>query len=218
MQCRASDETTAQIMTAGARRRWRLRGVLREALVVCTMVLTAPLWLWVLCEERLTGGERFFAGCSELLSLFPGTVGIFLRRGFYAIALDRFAWDCCLGFGTTVAHRQVRIAARVNVGNRCTLGSVNLEEDVTIGSNVDLLSGRRQHGFDEPGVPIQAPSGSFQQIRIGRNSWIGNSAGSVVVKALPPRVVAVGNPAKAVRERSASAMPHEEGTNPCVGS
>jgi virginiamycin A acetyltransferase len=201
-----------------------LREIARDALVACAIVLTMPLWLLAYCESRLTHGERMFAGCSELLSLFPGPLGIFLRRGFYALTLESCAWDCHLGFGTTLAHRNVRIAPRVYVGNRCTVGCACLEEDVTIGSNVDLLSGRRQHAFDELGVPIQAQSKTFRQIRIGRNTWIGNSAvvmadvgedcvigaGSVVVQALPPRVVAVGNPARMVRERVRQQEPHSQ--------
>jgi acetyltransferase-like isoleucine patch superfamily enzyme len=92
---------------------------------------------------------------------------------------------------------------------------VAIEEDVTIGSNVDLLSGRRQHHFDDFDSPIQKQGGTLTAIRIGRNSWIGNSAvimsdigadcvigaGSVVVKPIPGRSVAAGNPAYVIRSR-----------------
>jgi acetyltransferase-like isoleucine patch superfamily enzyme len=90
-----------------------------------------------------------------------------------------------------------------------------IEDDVAIGSNVDILSGRHQHGFSDLGRPVRDQGGVFQAIRIGRNAWIGNSAvvmadvgddcvigaGSVVVRAIPARSVAAGNPATVKRSR-----------------
>ena len=90
------------------------------------------------------------------------------------------------------------------------------ERDVTVGSNVDLLSGRRQHGFAKSHVPVQQQAGRYERIRIGANSWIGNSsvimadigeqsvigAGSVVVKPIERDSVAVGNPAAIVPKTS----------------
>src|SRR5207249_8831370 len=57
----------------------------------------------------------------------------------------------------------------VYIGSRCTIGSAILERDVTIGSNVDVLSGRRQHGFARAGVPVQNQAGRYERVRIGRN-------------------------------------------------
>ena len=92
---------------------------------------------------------------------------------------------------------------------------VIIEDHVTIGSNVDILSGRRQHHCEDLDRPIQEQGGTFEPVRIGRNSWIGNSsvimadigphsvigAGAVVVGPIPGRSVAVGNPARVIRER-----------------
>jgi len=63
-------------------------------------------------------------------------------------------------------------------------------------------------------VPLAQQGGSFSKVHIGRNCWIGNStvimadvgegsvigAGSVVVKAIPARCVAVGNPAVVIKK------------------
>jgi acetyltransferase-like isoleucine patch superfamily enzyme len=198
-----------------------VRALIRDCLVGVAVILTLPLWLLDWVERGVSGGEGFFKSCSESLSLIPGKAGIFLRRGFYRMTLDRFATDCSIGFGTTVAHREVRIDRGVYIGNRSTLGKAIIAADVAIGSNVDILSGRRQHHFASLDEPIQEQGGTFEQIRIGHNSWIGNSAvvmadigddcvigaGSVVVKPIPARSVAVGNPAtvKNRREPAASA-------------
>jgi acetyltransferase-like isoleucine patch superfamily enzyme len=194
------------------------RHLARDLIVAGMVVLTAPLWALALAHKRLTGRDGVFAACSEILSLVPTILGVFLRRGFYRMTLQACASDCHIGFGTTIAHPEVRIGRGVYIGSRCTLGQVVLEDHVTVGSNVDILSGRHQHHFDTAGEPLQAQGGTYSQIRIGANSWIGNStvvmadvgaesvvgAGSVVVKPIPAYSVAVGNPAhvKKVREEA----------------
>jgi virginiamycin A acetyltransferase len=189
----------------------------RWLVVTAGVVFLAPLWLLALCERR-AGREGWFAGCSELLSLFPGKLGVFLRRSFYRMTLDHCAIDAHIGFGTTLAHPQVWIGRGVYVGNRCSLGMCVLEDHVTIGSNVDLLSGRRQHGFADAVAPIQGQGGSFTVVHLGRNTWVGNSAvimsdvgdaaiigaGAVVVHSIPAGAIAVGNPAVVKRTRAAA--------------
>jgi acetyltransferase-like isoleucine patch superfamily enzyme len=187
----------------------RLRPLVKRGLFYVAIVLTTPFWLPARLERAWTGAERWFAGCSELLSLVPGLTGVLLRRGFYHMTLESCAEDCHIGFGTTLPHRQVRIGRRTYIGNRCIIGMVTIEDDVAIGSNVDVLSGRHHHNFGDPTRPILEQGGTYAMIRIGRNSWIGNGAivmadigpecvigaGSVVVKPIPTRSVAVGNPA-----------------------
>jgi acetyltransferase-like isoleucine patch superfamily enzyme len=164
----------------------------------------------------LTSREGIFATTSELLSLVPGRLGIYLRRGFYRMCLDRCAADCHIGFGTTFAHPQAVIGRGVYIGNRCTLGKVLIEDHVAVGSNVDILSGRHQHHFHRFDQPILAQGGVFRAVKIGHNSWVGNSsvimadigedciigAGSVVVRPIPPRTVAAGNPAVPKKHRT----------------
>jgi acetyltransferase-like isoleucine patch superfamily enzyme len=186
-----------------------LRFALRKLLGGVAVVLTAPLWLPARLEGRVGRREGIFTGCSELLSLVPGLVGVYLRRGYFRMTLERCGWDCHIGFATTIAHPQVRIGDGVYIGNRCTLGKVVIDDRVAIGSNVDILSGRYQHHFDRTDAEILDQGGTFHPVHIGRNSWVGNSAvvmadigndcvigaGSVVVKPIPPYAVAVGNPA-----------------------
>lgn len=180
-------------------------------------LLLWPLWLPTIIARRGGHGDGWFAGCAEFLSMVPGKPGIFLRRSFYRMTLDRCATDVHIGFGSLLAHADAEIHPGVYVGLRCTIGKVVLEADATIGSNVDILSGRRQHGFAQRNVPIQAQEGQLTSVRIGRNSWIGNStvimadigancvigAGSVVVKPVAAESVAVGNPAGVITTRAA---------------
>jgi acetyltransferase-like isoleucine patch superfamily enzyme len=200
------------IMPVGRARAWA-----RDALVWLGVALTAPLWFVAQFERRFARREGWFAGCSELLSLAPGKPGIFLRRSFYRMTLAVCSTDCHIGFGTTFAHADAEIHAGVYIGCRCTIGRVAFERDVTVGSNVDLLSGRRQHGIARIDVPVQQQAGHYDRIRVGANSWVGNSsvimadiaercvigAGAVVVHAVAAGSVAVGNPATLIRTRAA---------------
>jgi acetyltransferase-like isoleucine patch superfamily enzyme len=195
------------------------KDLLRGLFVRFSVVLTAPLWLLARIEAR-SGSETWFNCGSELLSIIPGPFGLYLRRGYYRMTLDEFSQDCGIGFGTLIAHRQVRVGKGVYIGERCSLGMVEIEDHATIGSNVDIMSGTHQHRFDDLHRPIQRQGGECQTVRIGRNSWIGNSsvimadvaadcvigAGSVVVRPIPGRSVAVGNPARVVRTREAPGL------------
>ncbi|MFF0379655.1 sugar O-acetyltransferase [Actinoplanes missouriensis] len=117
-------------------------------------------------------------------------------------------FHCDYGFQTTVGARTfanfglvVLDVARVTIG-----------DDVQIGPNVQLLTAT--HPLD-PG-PRRDKWESAEPIVIGDNVWLGGGvivcpgvtigentvvgAGSVVVKDLPPNVVAVGSPARVIRD------------------
>ncbi len=123
--------------------------------------------------------------------------------------------ESCINWGTVFSNPDVVIAKGVYIGARCMIGRAVLGEHVTIGSNVDILSGKNQHGFDDPNVPVQDQPGRYDRVHIGTNTWIGNgaivmadvgaravvAAGAVVVNPLPDDVIAGGNPAKVLKRR-----------------
>lgn len=111
----------------------------------------------------------------------------------------------------------IRIGARsfVNFGLvALDVAAITIGDDVQIGPNVQLLT--PTHPV-EPG-PRRDKWESAEPITIGDNVWLGGGvivcpgvtigadtvvgAGAVVTRDLPERVVAVGNPARVVREIS----------------
>lgn len=88
-------------------------------------------------------------------------------------------------------------------------------EDVLVGSNVTILSGKRQHGFERTDLPINLQPGEYQRVRIGDDCWLGNgsiimapiashsivAAGAVVAGPNSDGTVIAGNPATVVRNR-----------------
>ena len=96
---------------------------------------------------------------------------------------------------------------------------VTVGEGTMIGSNVDILSSRHQHRREGTRL-LGAESGRFTAVRIGRHTWIGNSAiimanvghdctvgaGTVVVNDVGPGLTVVGNPARVVNRISAESI------------
>ncbi|MCX4549971.1 sugar O-acetyltransferase [Streptomyces sp. NBC_01267] len=138
------------------------------------------------------------------------------RRTALAELLGKVGEDC-----------EVRPPLRVDYGSGITIGprtfinfgavlldvaAITIGADVQIGPNVQLLT--PTHPVDPE--PRRAKWEAAQPITIGDNVWLGGGvivcpgvtigentvvgAGSVVTKDLPANVVAVGNPARVVRE------------------
>ena len=179
----------------------------------CLAVL--PLWLLYRLEVLLIKRKEAFYGYSQLLCLFPGIIGNYLRFAFYRMSIASLGDDSCICFGVTLANPEIRIGRGVYIGPWCNLGLCTIEDDVLFGSDVHVISGFGQHGHDDISVPMREQPGELLNVTIGRDSWIGNKAvvgnhvgeksivgaASLVVSEVPPYSVAVGNPAKVIRDR-----------------
>jgi virginiamycin A acetyltransferase len=169
-------------------------------------------------RRRLLGPNRALEGSTQMLSLVPGVTGDFLRRAFLARTLARCAPSASIGFGTLFSQTGARIDERVYIGPRCHLGLVHVERDVLLGAGVHVPSGGATHGTDDVSRPINEQEGRRTLVRIGEGTWIGSAAvvmadvgrhcvigaGAVVTSPIPDYSVAVGVPAKVIRQRAAS--------------
>ena len=177
------------------------------------IVLPAVCVYWLL--SLVADQQSLFSGWSQGISLFPGTTGTYLRRAFYRLVLPRVGRDVWISFGTTISHPTAEFGRSVYVGPYGMLGDVTLEDDVLLGSNVSIMNGSQQHGIDRLDIPIREQPGIWPRVTIGHDSWIGDrsivmadvgkhcviGAGSVVTKPIPDYSIAVGSPAKVVRDR-----------------
>lgn len=111
----------------------------------------------------------------------------------------------------------LRIGDRSVVGRACTLAA---HFEVVIGDGVwlapQVFVTDQGHGWEELNVPIGRQLGEAQPVAIGDGSWLGHGvivlpgvtigehvavgAGAIVTTDLPDRCVAVGAPARPVRE------------------
>ncbi len=164
------------------------------------------------------GSERLYIGCAYALAIIPGDPGMLMRRAYYRSVLDEAHWDLAIHFGSVITHPIARLGRRIYIGSYCLIGRCHLGDDVIIGSRVSIPSGRRQHGFRDSKKSISEQVGSYAEIAIGKDVWIGEGAivmadvgsgsvvgaGAVVVKPVGQSVVVVGNPAREVGERASS--------------
>jgi maltose O-acetyltransferase len=178
-------------------------------------------------RERMLAGELYIADDPELardadraqrlthrLNGLDPTDGA-ARRAVLTELLGAFGegseirppFRCDYGYRTTVGARVF-----ANFGLVCLdVATVTIGDDVQIGPNVQLLT--PTHPV-EPG-PRRDKWEAALPITVGDNVWLGGGvivcpgvtigantvvgAGAVVVRDLPPDVVAVGNPARVVR-------------------
>src|SRR5262249_43501453 len=136
--------------------------------------------------------DEVFQGFAQFLSLFPGLSGNYLRRGFYRRTLTRCGQNCVIAFGTLFATHDVEIGENVYIGARSMIAHATIGDDVLIGSNVDIIAGRRQHNFDDLMTPIRLQGGRYERVAIGRDVWIGNGA-KIAENVGEKAIVAVGS-------------------------
>ena len=180
-----------------------------------SMVLMFPVVLFYWIYSVFRGRQGAFADCSQFVALFPGTLGVFLRWGFYKMILPRCGRDAHIGFGTIFSHPTVSIGKSVYIGAYCVIGDVDLQDDCILASGVSVCNGTKQHCFDRLDVPIREQGGEYVRIVIGTDSWIGEravimadvgtkavvGAGAVVVKPVAEQDIVAGNPASPIGRR-----------------
>lgn len=194
-----------------------MRALLKRAGAAAATLAVAPLLLRYRVAVALFPSRRdeLFEGASEHASRWPGIVGSYLRVAFYRRTLRSCSPDCRIGYGTLFATPEVDIGAHVYIGAYCNLGHVTIGDDTLLGSNVTILSGKRQHHFDRLDVPVRLQGGTYSRVEIGADAWLGNgsivmadvgtqaivAAGSIVTKAVAARTIVAGNPAQAIASR-----------------
>ncbi|GKT07864.1 DapH/DapD/GlmU-related protein [Desulforhabdus sp. TSK] len=176
------------------------------------LVLPCAAICWAegsLCDHS----EAFFLFWSHLFSILPGTPGLFIRRAFYTLTLERCSPECYIGFGAIFTHRATIVEKNAYVGLYALIGSAHLGERCLIGSRASLLSGGYLHSRREDGSWAPFDPSQMIQIKIGRDAWIGEgavvmadvgdgsmvAAGSVVSSNIKANIVVAGNPARFVR-------------------
>jgi acetyltransferase-like isoleucine patch superfamily enzyme len=185
-----------------------------KALVTSLAIVIA--WPFALLSGFGRAQSVFVAG-GQLFSLVPGIPGDYLRVAYYWMTLESCSLRCRISFGTFFSNARATVAEGVYIGPGCVLGRARIGAGTQIASQVQILSGARQHARDEQGRTLGSHSGEFRDVTIGRDCWIGAAAilmtdvgervtigaGSVVTKPVPDGVVAAGNPARLLQSQPA---------------
>jgi virginiamycin A acetyltransferase len=180
-----------------------------------SQILVFPFVILSRIEQFLIPGqsELLFNMCTHIVALFPGVPGVFLRRGFYTMALEKCSPHCHIGFGTIISHRCTIIDRHAYIGSYALIGNAHVGEHCLIGSRVSILSGQALHELDENGMWTPYSSDLLTKVNIAKNVWIGEGAivyadigescmvgaGSVVSSSIKSNIMVAGNPARFVK-------------------
>ena len=182
------------------------------AFAICVTAVS-PFIVLVWAEKHALHGDVLFNLCAQFLALFPGLPGSYLRGAYYFGTLDGCSWETRVGFGSIFTHRGGALASRVSMGSYCVIGHAHIGAEAMIGSRVSMPSGKRQH-VDDTGNLVS--SARYETISIGARTCVGEgaifmanvgsdcivSAGAVVTREMPSRVLIGGNPATVIKELS----------------
>jgi virginiamycin A acetyltransferase len=164
--------------------------------------------------ERIVGDrDALFLFWGQAFALIPGLPGSYLRKCFYYLTLGRCSLNCEIGFLTYLHDRRTQIGKRVNIGTAVGIGYAIVGDGCLIASRVSILSGDSQHRQRADGTLTAFDRKTARQVRIGRDTWIGEgaivmaevgsrciiAAGSVVSKPIPSGALVTGNPARIIR-------------------
>jgi len=124
-------------------------------------------------------------------------------------------------------HSHITIGRRSLIGESCILrgqGGITIGDDVYLGTLVQILA--VNHVFYDTTRPISMQGITAQGISIGDGSWIGSGAiildgvrigrnvvvgaGAVVTRDVPDYCIAVGNPARVIRNLRTHPFSHEQ--------
>ncbi|MBQ0831316.1 acyltransferase [Marinobacter sp.] len=193
-----------------------MRNTLKRMIKNLFLLLALPIYGLYMLLSMLGNPDGTFQTFSQTISLIPGKFGIYLRASFYRLACPNTSDDILIGFLTVFSHRDTSIHKGVYIGPQCNIGKCTIGENSLLGSGVHILSGKQQHHFKDPKLPIKEQGGAFQKINIGEDCWIGNSsvvmcnvanysiiaAGAVVTRDLVQEgMVVAGNPAALISQR-----------------
>jgi len=181
-------------------------------------VLTWPV-VWPLAMLARVS-DIIFRTMSEFLGFIPYFPGVILRYEFYRFALRKCGRNVLIEFGVIFIYSDIEIGDNVLIGRYSIVHHCDFGSHVLVGERSTFLSGMRQHSYDRTDIPMTAQGGAKKRIMVGDDCWIGShsilmddvatgcviGAGSVVTKSLPAHSVAVGNPARPVRNRATGSV------------
>ena len=193
-----------------------MKQIIKKILNLLCQLLVLPFVILCKVEKIIfsRNAEMIFHICTHIMALLPGLPGVFFRRAFYSLTLDKCSPHCHIGFGTLFSHRSTTVENHVYIGSYSIIGSAYLGENCLIGSRVSILSGKELHVLDEDGQWTPYTPERLTKVNLNKNVWIGEGAiimadvgegtmvgaGSVVTTNIRPHVIMTGNPARFVKK------------------
>ncbi len=192
-----------------------MKKIIKWAFLGFVFICVLPAGLLALVVHKLLGSSLFYDLFAQCFSMTPGFIGTAVRACYYKQTLSQSYMDLNMGFGSFISKIGTKIGRGVFINGRNIIGLADIGDGVVVANYVSVLSGGRQHNFDDPEVGILEKEGTYSCVTIGRDVFIGDhcvvmadigeksiiGSGTLVVKPIPPYSVAIGNPAKVIKDR-----------------
>ena len=182
---------------------------------------------WESLTRRATIGPRS-ARAKRFRRFGPGSAICVPLAALFGEAYIELGADCIVGPYSSLSAGVMPghvpdVVPTITIGDRCLIGkgsgivghrSIEIGDDVFTGHHVYITDAN--HGYEDVDLPIGQQFAPPRAVSIGAGSWLGHGAivlpgarigrhvvvgaGSVVTGTLPDFCVAVGNPARVVRD------------------
>ncbi len=160
-----------------------------------------------------------FSYLSSLAWMIFDLVPQFIRQPFFKLGFQKYGRNCMIDYNCYVRYPwKVSVGDNVTINRGCELyasmqteqGVIVLEDNAVLGPGVVIFAAGHDYSSLDL-LDISAP------VVVGKNAWVGGKtvilpgvtigegavigAGSVVSKDIPAYCIAVGNPAKVIKDR-----------------
>ncbi len=188
-----------------------MKQILKKILNSICIILVFPIALTSWLEKNISKhSEVIFLFWGHIFALLPGLPGVFLRRAYYCMTLDRCSTNCYISFGSIFTHRSSIVEDHVYLGAYAIIGSAFLGKNSLIGSRVSILSGASLHARSEDGGWESFDPNRMIQVKLGPKVWVGEGAlimadigegsmvgaGTVITSKIKANIMVAGNPAR----------------------
>ena len=187
--------------------------------------LLAGLWSWFTANSAIgpksRRGKKFGKFGSGSIILFPTTT--IFNENYIHIGSDTMIGEHVALSAGMMPGQECLTNPVVRIGDRCLIGrgsgivghlSIDIGNDVWTGHHVYITD--QSHGYEDVSMPISLQSQPERAVSIGDGSWLGHGvvvlpgakigrhvavgANSVVTGELPDFCVAVGSPARVIKQ------------------
>ncbi|HAG92805.1 MAG: acetyltransferase [Pseudomonadales bacterium] len=193
-----------------------MKNLIKSLFTALVMILVSPLYLSYHLLALIFGKDPLIPAYTQFLSLFPGQTGNYIRKCTLRFILSHCSTNTVISFGVLMSHQDTEIHDGVYIGPQCNIGRSVIGANCLFGSGVHIISGKKQHNFDDLDTPIREQGGEFERVTIGEDTWIGNgalvmanvgkkciiAAGSVVTQEVEDYSIVAGNPARVIKKRN----------------
>jgi acetyltransferase-like isoleucine patch superfamily enzyme len=195
-----------------------LVAVLKRVEGLGAYVLSRPAFIRYLLLKQAVGADYALVSIGQRAARWAGRGGNLMRSALLKSVGLEIDEEVSLSYGCLITSRQASFRSRSYVGPYSIIGAAELGRDTMVADHVTVLGGRRGHHVEMLETAMRDQGGTTEFITLGEDCWIGShavvmanvgahaivGAGSVVTRPIPAYAIAVGAPARVIRDRRES--------------